>query len=68
MPQSGGVPTRLQELLDLLYTVFIGRRVKHIERHGLPRIIKRCREWTYAVQVAVRTDPCQPAKCIRGEE
>jgi len=68
MPRSGGVPTRLQELLDLLYTVFIGRRVKHFERHGLPRIVKRCREWTYAVQVAVRTDPCQQAKCIRGEE
>ena len=39
IPRSGGVPTRLQELLDSPHTVFIGRRVKHIERHGLPRII-----------------------------
>ena len=68
IPQSGGVPTRLQELLDSPHTVFIGRRVKHIERHGLPRIVKRFRERAYTVQVAIYTGPCQPAKCIRGEE
>jgi hypothetical protein len=62
------VPTRLKELLDSLHTVFIDRRVKHIERYGLPRIVQRCREWTYAVQVAVRSGACQPPKCIRGEK
>src|SRR5262249_8189013 len=40
------------EHLDSLDTVFIGRRVEYIERHGLPRIVQRCRERTYAVQVA----------------
>ena len=68
IPRSGGVPTRLQELLDSLDTVFIGRRVKHLERHGLPRAVQRCREWIYAVQVSVHTGPCQPPKCIRSEE
>jgi hypothetical protein len=62
------VPTRFQELLDSLHAVFIGRRVKHIERHGLPRTVQRRREWTYAVQVAVHTDPGQPPKRICGEE
>src|SRR5215470_1904486 len=62
IPRSGGVPTRFQELLDSLHTVFIGRRVKHIERHGLPRIIQHCREWIYAIEVAVHPEPCQPPK------
>jgi hypothetical protein len=62
------VPTRLQELLDSLHTIFVGRRVKHIDRHGLPRIVKRRREWIYAVQVTVHTGSCQPPERIRGEE
>src|SRR5215470_3373341 len=38
--RSGGVPTRLKEPLDSPHTVFVGRRVKHIERQGLPRIVQ----------------------------
>jgi hypothetical protein len=62
------VPTRLKKFLDSLHTIFIVRRVKHIERHGSPRIVQRCRKGTYAVQVTIHTDPCQPPERIRGEE
>ena len=36
--RSGGLPTRLQELLYSLHTVFTGRRMKRIERHGFERV------------------------------
>jgi hypothetical protein len=62
------MPTGLQELLDSLHTVFIGRRVKHVEAHSLPGVVKRCAEWIYAVQMALHADPCQRPKCIRSEE
>jgi len=68
MARSSRAPTRLQEHLDSLHTVFIGRRVEYIKRHGLPRIVQRGRERTYAVQVAIHADPCQPPKRISGEE
>jgi hypothetical protein len=68
MARSSRAPTRLQEHLDSLHTVFIGRRVEYIKRHGLPRIVQRCRERPYAIQVANHTDPCQPPKRISGEE
>jgi hypothetical protein len=41
IPRSGGAPMRLHERLDSLHTDFIGRRMKHIERHSLPGIVKR---------------------------
>jgi hypothetical protein len=66
--RSGGVPTRLQELLYSLDALFIGGRLKHIQRHGLPRIVQRHCKRTQPVQVAVRTGPYQQPKRIRGQE
>jgi hypothetical protein len=62
------VPTWLQELLDSIYAVFICGCIKHIERHGLPGVVKRRREWTYAVQVMVNTRSSHAVKSIRGEK